>query len=496
MTVSLYKSAGPGVPVRGAKKAVRGFYDPWTRAESDALRAELYRQVAERSKCETPPYDPSDQMAGYRVLTQLGDPFGSLDDVDEFIVQQTLKALFSKDEDLRSPLDREQAALDSFLKAEETCRKVNEDLSGPRLLHNGEAGRILFYARQKIGLVLGRAPSLSELFPLFGPGAATSCRNRTTARWKLSSVPSTSEGALKFVPELKAIFPGWLNGRDVVVEPAEISFVPKNYKTHRSICIEPLLNGFVQKGIGAFMKQKLLVSGVDLYNQGHNRERACIGSRDGTYATIDLERASDSVAAMLVLDLLPIDWVELLDSWRSPAVYFRKQNEIRVLEKFSSQGNAFTFELESTIFYGLAYGVAKTYGIPFDVTVYGDDIVCNSDLAGPLMEWLPRFGFFPNMDKSYSEGPFRESCGGDFVNGLDVRPYYLKSRFSYAQVVVFYNFLMRKEHFDPGRKLRDRLLNSLPEKYRLFGPDGFGDGHLISKSQSLDYLKPHKRKHG
>jgi hypothetical protein len=97
------------------------------------------------------------------------------------------------------------------------------------------------------------------------------------------------------------------------------------------------------------------------------------------------------------------------------------------LNKFSSMGNGFTFELETLIFLAIAREACHLAGADeSDVLVYGDDIIVPT-LAGKLCTTLLRyFGFRPNSKKTFLTGVFRESCGGDYFNGVAVRPFYLK----------------------------------------------------------------------
>ena len=69
-----------------------------------------------------------------------------------------------------------------------------------------------------------------------------------------------------------------------------------------------------------------------------------------------------------------LDWFELLDRFRTGSVTYR--DKIIKLNKFSSMGNSYTFELESLIFYSLAVATCSHLGIdPRDVSVYGDDVI-------------------------------------------------------------------------------------------------------------------------
>jgi hypothetical protein len=98
------------------------------------------------------------------------------------------------------------------------------------------------------------------------------------------------------------------------------------------------------------------------------------------------------------------------------------------LEKFSSMGNGFTFELETIIFACLARSVITlSGGDPTLVKCYGDDLIVPATNYRDVLAALRMFGFEPNTKKTFGEGPFRESCGGDFWGGVPVRAHYLES---------------------------------------------------------------------
>jgi hypothetical protein len=75
--------------------------------------------------------------------------------------------------------------------------------------------------------------------------------------------------------------------------------------------------------------------------------------------------------------------------------------------------------------------------------VYGDDIVVPVGALALMMETLRFAGHEVNVDKTHAFGPFRESCGKDYVQGLDVRPVYLlKCPESDMERMSAYNRLM------------------------------------------------------
>lgn len=460
---------------RGLRKTIvtkkRGFFDKWSTYESELLRQEIVENL----------HQSSYEGDTYSFFSGLG-PLSLSDSIPQSSVYRAiqLRALFSKDVSMCTPHDRRMVALQSFVESEASCKSTNDIFR----LHSysSEVASVIFYAQQKIASVLGDVPLIKEIPMDFGPGASADTRGKTSRRWKISNPPSISTQLLRsgFLNRYLAQIPHWIaHHKKCVIKEGNLEFVPKNYKTDRSIVIEPSLNGYIQKGIGTILKQKLLAVGVDLRDQSVNRERARISSVDGRYATIDLSAASDSIAHNLVMELLPIPWFELLSSCRTDSVTY--QSNTFALEKFSSMGNGYTFELESLIFWALSFGISRLHSLRFDVTVYGDDIICNPELASRISEIFPQFGFKVNDSKSYFNGNFRESCGFDALLGVDVRPFFLKDKFSCHTVVSMFNFLTRKPWFDPDGEIRRILLRTLPSRYRIYGPDGYGDGHLVGR---------------
>ena len=451
------------------------FFDYYTKGRSDALKARIASLLLG---------SPTD--VSYEAFVGHPKPDVQMD-VPVYCQHAQLEALFKKDQDLTSPINQEQAALSSFFESEESCQTVNFNLTNgciPARINGPDASAILHYAREKIASILGDVPALSDLDLSFGPGASTSCRKMTSARYKLSADPSISNSLIAnklLFKELLAELPH-IAAADTTwrVQPGKLEFVPKNYKTLRSICLEPTYTSMIQRGVGTLMKQKLKRCGIDLYDQSINRDRARMGSTsEHDYCTIDLERASDSVASQLVAELVPFEWYDLLSSIRSDFIEL-PDGSITEIHKFSSMGNGYTFELESMIFYALSFGISRHYNLSFDLTVYGDDIVTNKALADRILDLFPVFGFSVNVEKSFLDGPFRESCGFDALHGIDVRPFFWKDRASFALVTNFYNFLHRKPWFDPSGQIREVLINEIPIDCRFFGPDGFGDGHLLT----------------
>lgn len=333
--------------------------------------------------------------------------------------------------------------------------------------------------KKKIKYVLGKLPD--SLTPRFSPGATVSDKGRKiTIPHKMSQAPTLYADTLCLWPFLRDTSWGRANSEAPTVVRGNIFFsVPKDARKDRGCCKEASGNVALQLSVGSVIRSRLKRVGIDLdQGQDVHRELAREGSlAGGQLATIDLSNASDLVARKLVQLVLPDEWYQLLSSLRAPFTLVDGKH-VR-LEKFSSMGNGFTFELETLLFWSLAETCTDALGAPREVSVYGDDIIVP---IWPGLERLIRssftfFGFTLNEGKSFFDGPFRESCGGDFFNGEAVRPYYQKSYLDEPQEwIALLNGLKRLNRPALTRAARSYALNQLPKGIRdLRGPPCLGD---------------------
>lgn len=445
------------------------------------------------------------QVEDIRKLVIAKDLFGlchydlSYDDITVHECQhlRQVLALFTKRGDLKLGIDTRAVAWSKAVEAEALCRQTNEifrKYSRGGFFFPLDVESVLFRAQRKISTILGDLPSLAELKLRFGPGATTQVKKKdASVRRKLEQVYARSEELEPLERELLLEMPNWSgltadqqgSPITVAVHRGKIDFVPKTAKTDRTIQVEPMLNSLVQLGIGSVIAERLANEGVNIRDQSRNQRLAKEGSRTGALATLDLSSASDTIASGLVESLLPLDWWLFLRSARTgvatgPDGVFR-------LEKFSSMGNGFTFPLETLIFYSLARACVDPDDVD-KVSVYGDDIIIPT-YAYPLLEkTLTCCGFLLNRKKSFSTGPFRESCGKDYLWGTDVRPSYLKAALSGHTCFVLHNHYVRTGQPEAA----EILLEFVDESLRIWGPDGYGDGHLLGECT----FAPHNRKLG
>jgi len=204
------------------------------------------------------------------------------------------------------------------------------------------------------------------------------------------------------------------------------------------------MNTFMQQAVGREIRRRLKRFGVDLDDQSLNQNLAFEALVEDL-ATLDLSMASDTISKAVIWNLLPPAWANLLEQLRS--AWTRVDGKWVYLEKFSSMGNSFTFELESLVFWAVAKASCDEVGLPQGkVGVYGDDLIVPQAADDVLREMLDLLGFTVNAEKSFGSGSvFFESCGKHYHNLEDVTPVYQKTliRRSGPELVRFHNRLWR-----------------------------------------------------
>lgn len=400
-------------------------------------------------------------------------------------------------------IDKRKIAIEKFLIAEGECQRTNRTLK-TLLSNDNQAATIFSIASRKIFSVLGDIDA-EEIFRemAWGPGATFSIKRSGASvhnkfRFEIGMSPTCSEF---WLGAMKAAFPTWDRLNHVHAEPANrVVTVPKSAKTDRVIAIEPGLNIFVQKAFGTAIRRRLKRYGIDLNDQSINQKFARYGSRRGHLATVDFSAASDTISIEIVRDLLPPRWFLLLDSCRSR---FGLIDSSRVVyEKFSSMGNGFTFELESLIFWSLAFATCEHLGLDKSgLSVYGDDVILPNDAYAVYHRVMSYAGFKINESKSFSSSPYRESCGKHYWDGVDISPIFFKKRINHeVDVYKLANSIRRCAHRRNSYGCDRRLLSSwhlvcsyLPRTSLKYISDGFGDGALVV---NFDECAPSKARFG
>lgn len=401
----------------------------------------------------------SGDYRGYLAL----EPDYTIEDHGDFADDYLLVSLLKKSKFMPfQPRDgiasAKEAAKQKFYSAEMLCKATNDRLSASRFMpgimnlgkgRNPEK-RSKWYevypedppwvdrARCLIGEILGplkgtvSAPSgeirpLDEILRLMkhGPGSTTGVTgDGIVPSLKFDNQVELTEELLPYAASIMG--PVWTEYKSrsglKVVQGNSFFSVPKNAETERGACTGPTLNVFGQLGIGRYMVSRLRMFGCDLH-LGWERQRflASAAQKRGL-ATIDLSQASDLVAYLAVLLLLPFDWFKLLDLFRERKTFI--DEKWVELEKFSAMGNGYTFPLESLIFLGVVRAIVPKAEWD-DCGVFGDDIICPQAYAADVIQALEHLGSVVNTKKTFLAGRFFESCGTDWFNGQNVRPFYL-----------------------------------------------------------------------
>jgi len=286
-----------------------------------------------------------------------------------------------------------------------------------------------------------------NVVPKHGPGA-TADRIKGNLKYNQSKWTQRLESVF---PHGEFLFPNWrhfdADRVDILAPgqelPVRVVTVPKTLKTPRIIAIEPTCMQYMQQGIWQLLRTNIerddiLSELVGFEHQIPNREMAKLGSSNGTLATLDLSEASDRVSNQLVRDMSRY-WYwfsSALDATRSRKADVPGHGVIR-LAKFASMGSALCFPVEAIVFTTIIFmAISKECGVPLSqeflsefkgkVRVYGDDIIVPVEYVQCVIRNLEDFGLQVNSDKSFWIGKFRESCGKDYYDGVDVS--YVKCR--------------------------------------------------------------------
>jgi hypothetical protein len=210
---------------------------------------------------------------------------------------------------------------------------------------------------------------------------------------------------------------------------SKIVAVPKSYKASRIIAMEPVrFNAFGKAVESVFRNADKQYRNINLENQGINQELACVGSLNNDLATLDASHASDLISKSLFVDVFPASYVSRV-LWCLPD-YCEVEGSIRPLQMASTSGHTLTFRHETIVYLAIARASVRIYEgltgeeVTGQCWAYGDDVIIPSAAYDVALHLYKRLGLIINDDKSFHDGPFRESCGKDYMDGMDVSSVY------------------------------------------------------------------------
>jgi len=274
-------------------------------------------------------------------------------------------------------------------------------------------------------------------FGKHGPGAV--CGKEQGARkWDFQSIPGIGTDIFQTQPGDPVMVPYYVYGdsKAETLGYSRLAIVPKDFRKHRLICIEPKELMFAQQGLMQVITQRvhahpLACKAIDFRRQGLS-QRLC---RNDSFATIDLADASDRLSVRLARLLLPRDAFKLLCRYRSRGILLGD----RVVDRYQTlftMGNALCFPIETLVFWSLSLAamitrdlgdrLEKFYADPvgfaghYRLRVFGDDIIVPRWAFDDVCLTLENAGFVVNAQKSCSNTPVREACGAYWFSGDDV----------------------------------------------------------------------------
>jgi hypothetical protein len=220
--------------------------------------------------------------------------------------------------------------------------------------------------------------------------------------------------------------------RDIPENPVSPICVPKTFKTPRVIVPQPTFQcstlHMVRKMLEVSTQMGSHSRFFDVRDQEKNREMCRQGSITKRYATVDMSSASDSISRYEAFQVLP-DWVNLVRPYLEKRMVI--DGHTWPVLMYGTSGNPTTFIVEGNYF--LAYAeVARDLYIEFtgdkDVLhayYFGDDGVVDCKILETLISLFELSNFTVNSEKTFSsdEG-FRESCGVEYLHGMDVKSVY------------------------------------------------------------------------
>lgn len=399
-----------------------------------------------------------------------------------------------------------------FIKVDSEIPKNPDDL-----LILKDAG-FIYDCRRIISSILGEVPSIRDLQVSFTSGSNARFKSEeSTVADKLSRCIDVSPNASFYLAELcranaclnKVAMTHGIN--IVKSEDKKISsfqVVPKQYNKSRGIVKTFFGDMLCQRAFGLYMRQRLRKIGIDL-STAQDVHKDVLRLFSDSFATIDLSDASDRISTELCRQLLPLDWFLTLSRIKSDWVEVSGRRY--KLNKFMNQGNGFTFELETLLFYAIAMTAMRRAGQKPVCFVYGDDTIVPVASGITVMRAFELCGLVVNKNKSFINSPFKESCGFDTFNGIPCRPYYIKDLqnekvFAYIRLANTITRIARNLFGDlsfciPMLRAHNRLTSLFKQKWRLYVPEAAGDcgfihhkpDPFIDRERQIFYFKYFKK---
>jgi hypothetical protein len=326
-------------------------------------------------------------------------------------------------------------------------RETVQKRSGSRRISTKKDGTMANVAREA-RILLSRVFAYfdpKDIHPRHGPGAVATKQKRSE-KYVWTNVSAKITDVYPFDAYFTASLGHVCDNYDEykfigdVSHPARVILVPKDSRGPRLISCEPVDFQWVQQGLGQAIvdlverhpsNEKLIRGNVRFTDQSPNQIAALYGSESGKYATLDLNEASDRISTALVRLLFPDHVYTYLEACRTSSTVLPSGEEI-TLRKYAPMGSCLCFPVLALTIWSILTAAAPDADTRESIYVYGDDVIVPTTFVENAIKQLESFGLKLNRDKSCTSGLFRESCGMDAFQGVNVTPVRLRTVWSWS----------------------------------------------------------------
>lgn len=363
----------------------------------------------------------------------------------------------------------EQSVIDSFITTEEELANHQFPPQFAPIMDGAQALLAVIFHRVRV----------RDITPKHGPGSVSTGEvgpeKLAFSRRYLQSEWYYPVGEYFFVSEnMRRDIAHWISRmKPMDRATAKVVLVPKDSRGPRLISCEPLEIQWLQQGLHHLMveateRHPLTRGHVNFTCQDINRAIALRSSKGhqpsyrvswavnrlgngwwvrhdspkidsfshrvpaGEWVTLDMKDASDRVSLRLVDELFALTPLRgPLKATRSAYTRLPSGKVIK-LHKFAPMGSAVCFPVEALCFWSIMVAaLVHVNKISYEkacgrVYVYGDDLIVHREDYPVVIQYLSYAGLKTNVLKCCVSGFFRESCGCDAFNGVDVTPLRLR----------------------------------------------------------------------
>jgi len=289
----------------------------------------------------------------------------------------------------------------------------------------------------------------------------------------------------------------------------EVRFVPKDSRGPRTISKEPYHTLLGQMAFNDYMAgylERKSDKRIIFSDQTIHRGLAKEASNRRNRVTADLKEASDRMTFSVVSHITQNAPLYREANKRLRSTHVKLPSGTFRLQKYANMGSGLCFPTLALIVYVTTVTAISTNAsfqrkAAKEVYVYGDDLIYDSRYHAQVVHGLERVGLKVNLDKTFIHGHFRESCGGDYLAGVDVTP--VRLRLSNASIPMIsecrngvvpisddMGTLALEKHC---RELIDQGLETLAHYYYRLIASKLGSLPLVSRtSPALGVYNPYK----